>query len=105
MSNNIERLGNTLVKRMKKTADAAVGIASEFGTINDNMSLTPDSLQLAIPQGEYLITAGQKIQPGDRVLIIWCGNEPVITGPTSTEIKPLPIKVTSDGHGNVTITF
>ena len=105
MSNNIQRLGNVLAERMIKTANAAVPISAELGTINENMSLRPDSLQADIPQGDYLIQAGQKIRAGDRVLIIWAENEPTIAGPASTEEAPLAIRVTSDGNGNVTIEF
>lgn len=105
MSNNIQRLGNILSERMIKTADAAVTIATEMGTINENLSLTPDSLQADIPQGDYLIQAGQKIRPGDRVLIAWCGEDPVIAGPASTEENPIAISISSDGQGNVTIEF
>lgn len=105
MSRNIQRLGDTLSERMIKTANAAVSIETELGTINENMSLTPDSLQVDIPQGDYMIQAGQKLRPGDRVLIAWCGNEPVIAGPASTEEEPIAIRVSSDGNGNVTIEF
>jgi hypothetical protein len=105
MGRNIQRLGDTLQKRMIKTAKAATSIETEYGTINYNLSLTPDSLQAAIPQGDYLIVQGMKPQEGDRVLIAWCGNDPVIIGPASTETQALPITVTSDGEGNVTINF
>lgn len=105
MSRNIQRLGETLSDRMIKTANAAVSIETELGTINENMSLKPDSLQVDIPQGDYMIQAGQKLRPGDRVLIAWCGNEPVIAGPASTEEAPIAIRVSSDGNGNVTIEF
>lgn len=103
--NNIQRLGDTLSQRMAKAAKAAVGVYTDLGTINYNNSLTPDSLNVPIPQGDYLIAAGASPQPGDRVLIAWCGNEPVVVGPASTQRQPLPVKVTSDGQGNVTITF
>lgn len=105
MSKNIQRLGDTLVRRMEKTANAAVGTYTEMGTINYNMSLTPDSLGVPIPEGDYLIISGQTLTAGDRVLISWCGNDPVISGPASEEEKPLNITVTSDGEGNVTITW
>lgn len=105
MSNNIERLGNILSERMIRTANDAISITTEMGVINENLSLTPDSLQVDIPQGDYYIQAGQKIRPGDRVLIAWCGNDPVIAGPASTEEEPLAIAVSSDGQGNITIEF
>ena len=105
MSNNIQRLGNMLTERMLKTANAAVGVYTEMGIINENMTLTPDSLQADIPQEDYLIQAGQKVQSGDRVLIAWAGSNPIVIGPAAETEQPLPITVTSDGEGNVTITF
>ena len=105
MSNNIQRLGETLVKRMAKTANAAVSVQTELGTINENMSLTPDSLNQPIPEGDYLIPPGVHLQPDDRVLISWCGNDPVVTGPVAEQPESLAVTVTSDGQGNVTITF
>lgn len=105
MSKNIQRLGETLVKRMEKTAAAAVKVATEYGTINYNMSLTPDSLNVPIPEGDYLIVKGANPQPGDRVLISWCGNDPVVTGAAGTEADPISVTVTSDGVGNVTISW
>ena len=83
MSNNIQRLGETLAKRMTRTANAAVQITTELAMINDNMSMTPDSLQVAIPEGDYLKLQGLSLNAGDRVLIAWCGNEPVVLGAVS----------------------
>ena len=97
MNSNIQRLGNTLANRMKKTADAAVPTTLELGRIRDNLSLTTDSLRSLIPKGEYMVnlmltcTEGnggdggyelpsnfRGLKEGDRVLVAWCGNEPVI---------------------------
>lgn len=136
MASNIERLGTTLSGRMIKTAGAAVTTTLELGTINQNLSLTPDSLKVPIPKGEYMVcltltggyetsstththdagdhthsggthsghTSGdgdhthsggshthsggahthrlpdsfRNLQAGDRVLVAWCGNEPVV---------------------------
>ncbi len=103
MSRNIQRLGESLVARMQKTANAASSIQTELGIITSNMSLIPDSLQAAIPKGDYMISAGQNPQPGDRVLLAWGGSEPVIIASASTVIKT--ITVTSDGQGNVTVTW
>lgn len=63
---------------MKKTAGAAVTVSTELGLINDNMSMTPDSLQADIPQGDYMITQDLEVAAGDRVLVAWCGDEPVV---------------------------
>lgn len=103
MSNNLQRLGETLNKRMQKTAKSAVGIVVELGIINANLSMTPDSLQVAIPDGDYMISAGQDPQPGDRVLVAWCGNEPVVIAAAAT--GAVPIRVSSDGNGHVTISL
>lgn len=103
MGNNIQRLGQTLAGRMVQTASAAVPTTIELGVINGNMSLTTDSLQVPVPQGEYMVDiiltdeenyeteivkdhkhripkVFRKLQPGDRVLVAWCGNEPVVIG-------------------------
>lgn len=105
MGQNIHRLGDILEERMKKTANATVTVVTEMGTINENMSLTPDSLQSDIPQGDYLIQAGQHLEAGDRVLISWCGNDAVITGPASEEEEPMRLDVQSNGQGTVKITY
>ena len=122
MSNNMQRLGNLLSNQMKKTSSAAVPTTLELGVINSNLSLTPDSLQAAIPKGDYMVnlmltgsrntseeshshsdgthggheagngahthsggthshelpSAFRGLQAGDRVLIAWCGVEPVV---------------------------
>lgn len=93
MSSNIQRLGNILAGRMKKTANAAVPTTLELGTIGSGLSLTTDGLQALIPKGEYMVnlmltTPDGTSEPlpdnfrglknGDRVLVAWCGNEPVV---------------------------
>lgn len=120
---NKQRLGDVLDGRMKRTSNAAVPTSIELGTINRNLSLTTDSLQGSIPQGEYMVDSRlwcgtyntsftthyhsggghsghesgsgthshndgehahrlpnefRKLQSGDRVLVAWCGNEPVV---------------------------
>lgn len=55
MSSNIQRLGETLAGRMKKSASAAVPTILELGVINSNMSLTVDSIGTPIPQADYLV--------------------------------------------------
>lgn len=112
-SSNIQKLGDTLTGRMQKTARAAVPMTLEMGTINENLSLSTDSLRDQIPRGDYMVAlhlaagsyrtsteththsgsnhshndgahshdlpgAFRGIQPGDRVLVAWCGNDPVI---------------------------
>ena len=128
MNTNTQRLGDILASRMKKTSSAAVPITVELGKINDNRSLSTDSLKDPIPVGDYMInlmlngnsydtssngshfghidadamangnggdvlgdasntlSAGEHnhsytlriLQPGDRVLVVWCGMEPIV---------------------------
>lgn len=125
MSSNMQRLGETIAGRMKKTASAAMPTWIELGIINSNLSLTTDSLKTPIPRGDYMVnlmltgqyyetssethshsggshshsgddhshTGGshshdggahshgvtlRKLRAGDRVLVAWCGNEPVV---------------------------
>lgn len=125
--NNMQRLGDVLATRMKKTSAAAVPTTIELGTINGNLSLTTDSLPTPIPKGDYMInlmlagnsyrtssethshsggshshsgsdhshsggshshdggahshelpSAFRSLKAGDRVLVAWCGYEPVV---------------------------
>ena len=108
MSSNMERLGDIFTSRMKKTSSAAVPTTLELGIINHNMSLTTDGLPAPIPKGDYMVnlmlTGGsstssdthahaggeeythshslpsgfRSLKSGDRVLVAWCGNEPVV---------------------------
>lgn len=108
MANNFQRLGDVLSGRMKRTSDAAVPICLELGTVNANLSISMDILQATIPKGDYMvniiltgsysISGGSHshggsdhshsggshshtlrgLQAGDRVLVAWCGNEPVV---------------------------
>ena len=105
MGRNVERLGNVIMSRMAKTVRDSASVAVEMGAINSDMSLTPDSLQVNIPQGDYLIQTGHDIAPGDQVLIAWVDSEPIVLGTAAEQETPLPVTVTSDGQGNVTITF
>ena len=56
MKSNIQRLGDTLNSRMKKTAGAAVPTTIELGTINGDLSLTTDGLKTPIPKGDYMVS-------------------------------------------------
>lgn len=133
MSSNMQKLGNTLAKRMQRTASQAVPVTVELGTINGDLSLTTDSLVGNIAPQDYMIdlqlthetyytynelnssanaphvhegaesqhtqAAGtgqhvhnsdglhdhrvpsvfRRLKPGDRVLVMWVGHEPIIT--------------------------
>lgn len=124
MSNNMQRLGEAFIGRMKKTADSAVNNQMiELGTITSGLNLKTDSINSIIPKGQYMINlmltdGGTTTEPaehthnggehgghesgsgahshdggrhvhelpsrlrglkvGDRVLVAWAGNEPVV---------------------------
>lgn len=122
MSSNIQKLGDTLAGRMKKSAKEAIPTSIELGKILSNLSLVTDSIKTPIPKGDYMInltlisstyrtskethnhTGGEhpqymgsgrhthndgehdhrlpkdfrELKSGDRVLVAWCGNEPVV---------------------------
>lgn len=101
----MQRLGDVLASRMKKTSAAAIPTTIELGTIGSNLSLTVDSIRDPIPKGDYMInlmltgstystgmaadadgfshshklpTVFRSLKEGDRVLVARCGNEPVV---------------------------
>lgn len=105
MGRNITRLGTALSDRMKKTAQKAIPALVEFGTINQNLSLTVDSLGQPIPKGSYMVNLMlassssyrtssvsidgeahshampsdfRPLKKGDRVVVIWNGFVPVV---------------------------
>ena len=123
MADSITRLGEILGGRMRQTAAAAVGVPLELGVINENLSLTVDSIAAPIAKGDYMVNllfgassyhtskeththsgglhgghdggSGSHthedglhkhrlpedfrlLNPGDRVAVAWCGNEPVV---------------------------
>lgn len=100
MNRNTQKLGAIVAAQMKKTAGAAVPLTVSLGTINKNLSLSVDGLNDAIPKGEYMIdiafsadsyytaensahkhrlpAAFRALKSGDRVLVIWCGYEPIV---------------------------
>lgn len=80
---NVEAFGNMMANQMRRVAAASVTTAVELGVINSDFSITPDSLGEPIPKGEYMIDVrllaeASSIQSGSRVLIAWCGREPVV---------------------------
>lgn len=98
-NSNTQRLGEILLNRMRQTANATVRPVNELGTVQRNLSIKVDSLKDPIPQGDYMVNlmlTGSRdtsysgghshtlpngfhtLRTGDRVLIAWCGHEPVV---------------------------
>ncbi|MCU7380524.1 hypothetical protein OBO34_19615 [Clostridiales Family XIII bacterium ASD5510] len=52
----------------------------ELGKLKSNNSLKPDISPGPIPETDYSVcrSIAGDLAPGDRVLIVWCGDEPVI---------------------------
>ena len=59
---------------------------ADLGTIRADYSLVTDSFPVPIPRGEWFmirrpVTAEDSgLRPGDRVAVIWVGNEAVVIG-------------------------
>lgn len=57
----------------------------DFGVIKGDYSLVTDSFPVSIPRGEWSMVrqpsgAGMEITPGQRVIVVWAGNEAVVLG-------------------------
>ena len=44
-----------MADRMKQTSEAAIPVTIELATVNRDLSITPSSLGIPIPKGEYMI--------------------------------------------------
>lgn len=104
MTSEIEKLGDTLNSRMQHVQNATKGMGPEIGTITSGLGLKVGSVNNTIPRGAYLVSRNLTMsnptastnevnnhkhtvslpaklgafKAGDRVLVIWCGYEPVV---------------------------
>lgn len=91
MGSNMKRLGDVLNSRMQRTVARNARTSLELGTINGDMSLSMDGLNGNIRPSQYMVdirltckdygdlpSAFRKLRPGDRVLVAWVGNEPIV---------------------------
>lgn len=129
MKSNLQRYGDIIASRAKKTANASVPLFLELGKIESNLYLKVDSVKDPIASDQYLISLSlthenyfsynemnssaaaphhheggthaqrsgsgyhthddglhdhripsvfRRLKPGDRVLVAWCGVQPVI---------------------------
>lgn len=101
-----DKLTNTLSQRMNETASTVYGTPFELGEITSGYGLKISRLADTIPVGNYLISSSiaidkldinvhtslveshshtvtvtlpeHKAKPGDRVLIMWDGMQPIV---------------------------
>jgi hypothetical protein len=85
MSGNIEKLGNVIMEQILTVNRSNSKTVMEFGSINSAMALMPDHSPGPIPEGEYTVSrnAVPAIKKGARVLVAWCGGEPVVVDAVS----------------------
>lgn len=91
----ISQLARTLAGRMKEhQKQVETDLASDFGVINGNMSLTTNRFPVPFPPGSYYVcryAAGMRLvtsdkatvnlpglKPGDHVLVVWVSDDPVV---------------------------
>lgn len=79
MGREVDKLANTLNSRMGRVSERYSTITAEIGRVTANLALQVPSLTNAIDAGDYSIAQGLELTSGDSVLLIWAGNEPVIT--------------------------
>lgn len=74
----IEKLGNTLNARMLRAIGGSKDLPPEIGTIQGNGGLKINAVSNTISRGDYMVNEELSLKYGDRVLVIWCGYEPVV---------------------------
>ena len=87
MSKSTDRLCAALARQMTRSAKGNLPMGPELGQIvrayRDGryvLDLIPDSLRKTIPQGSYSTLDSPLLEGGDRVVVLWVGNEPVVLG-------------------------
>ena len=78
---NVEKLVALIISQMQTTAGANRPMLLDFGRIADRkLTLITDGIRSDIPRGSYSTLGALHLEPGDRVVVAWIGNEPVILG-------------------------
>lgn len=82
--NQLTALAELLSERIQTALKAGNSILLELGRMQNDFSLTADSLKDSIPKGDYLLSLSltespRNIKPGDRVLVAWVGGQPIVT--------------------------
>ena len=73
----INMLARVMQERMHRIASAPAPM--DFGEIQSDYSLLTNQFPIPIPNNDYMVCAkALKIKPGDHVLVVWVGSDPVI---------------------------
>lgn len=76
----LSELGNTINARIQEvTKYMTSNVPVESGVILSGGGLQLGSLDSVIPKSEYTVLNGT-VSDGDKVIVVWAGNEPVIIG-------------------------
>lgn len=75
-SRGISRLARVLDNRMKERGEAPLMI--DYGRIKKNGSLVTNSFNVPIPKDDYMVCASADVEKGDRVLVVWVQDDPVV---------------------------
>lgn len=99
--NGYENLGSVLQSRMADVNTQGKGLQPCLGVVGSSLAITVDGESWPIPRGDYMIasrlnipasittstseghshtvsTGASPLKSGDRVLIVWAGNEPIV---------------------------
>lgn len=81
MSRSTDRLVAALTHRMQQTSRAGQPMGLDLGQITDRkLTLTTDRIRSPIPRGSYSTLGPLSLEAGDRVVVAWVGNEPIVLG-------------------------
>ena len=79
----ISKLAKTLDRRMSEHGEGQ--LTPDFGKIQNDKSLLMNTFPVPIPASDYSvcgtlcgISGGRRLAAGDRVLVIWANDEPVV---------------------------
>ena len=75
-SRGISRLARVLDNRMKERGESPLMI--DYGRIKKNGSLVTNSFNVPIPKDDYMVCASADVEKGDRVLVVWVQDDPVV---------------------------
>ena len=72
------RLAQILSKRMHSTSAYHSNVSVEQGLVIAGHKLRMDNLNVTVPRGEYKTADGLELSVGDRVVVSWTSDDPVV---------------------------